>query len=114
MENSVNQRVKLLRQTLMYSLNAFAKLLDVSPTAIQKIENGGGISMRLQKKIIETFNVNPNWLLHGQGDMFIQEVKTSESIKSQLIKFQGILIGKLGEKTWKELDPYFPKCRQAV
>lgn len=116
MESSVNQRVKELRESYILSINGFAKKLEVSPTAIHKIEGGGGVSKRLLKKMIDTFNVNAAWLMEGEGEMLRstkpkekEDGSYREKLAGDLLHFRGVLIGKLGEKTWKELEPYFPK-----
>ena len=45
--------------------------LGVGKSAINKLEKGeNNITDQMQKSIIREFDVNPEWLLHGTGEMF--------------------------------------------
>ena len=70
MKTTVNQRVKLLRDTLALTQPAFSLGADVSSTYISKIENGHEVHSPTINKIIVAYNVNRSWLLEGKGQMF--------------------------------------------
>ncbi len=73
MENSVNQRYKTLRSHLGLSQTELAEQLKITQAAISAFEKGrSGISPDILKKTSDTFNVNMNWLLNGQGEMFFR------------------------------------------
>lgn len=122
MENIVGQKVKNLREKLMLSQRAFASKLGVSSTAISQIENGGGVTGKLAKRICEAYKVNPEWLLYGRGEMFLEDSKKEnkdiKDVKEKLIEFKGFLKALLQlehqEKLWEKIEPNFPKCKQAV
>jgi len=68
----IGQRLKKLREELNLSQGKMANLLGVSQSALSKWESGKreipiGVLIKLKQK----FNVNLNWLLSGQGDMFL-------------------------------------------
>lgn len=101
---SINERLVLLISTLNLNNNSFAKELGVSPTVTYNIIGGrfSKPSYDLLEKIISTFdNVNPNWLMKGDGDMFL---KRNEITKFQNEKIMEIArtpknSGDLAEKT---------------
>lgn len=67
----MNERVKLLRKTLGLSGEKFGEILGIKRAAVSKIENGiTGLSEQNIKSICREFNVNEDWLRHGEGDMF--------------------------------------------
>lgn len=75
----INERIKELRKTLDLSQAAFGEALHVSRDVIKNIDN------RLVEpkplfldNIISTFNVNPEWLLDGKGEMFRELTKNEK------------------------------------
>ena len=65
------ERLKQLRKALKMNQTNFAKELGITQTAYSMIENGNNpLSDRYIKVICSCFNVNENWLLTGNGDMF--------------------------------------------
>lgn len=69
----MRDKIILLRKTLNLGQIKFAKELGYSYAAIQKWEKGGTISEASLKLIERTFNVNPDWLRTGEGEMFIKK-----------------------------------------
>lgn len=80
-------RIKLLRNTLSLSQTAFGERLGVSRDVITNIEQGRNkspISDIFIHHICSTYNVNPDWLRTGEGDMFNPVDNTPlSSIKEQ-------------------------------
>lgn len=63
--------VKQLRKEMQLSQTQFANKINLSQGALSQIENGySSLSMESLKKISDAFNVNCNWLVKGNGEMF--------------------------------------------
>ena len=81
---SVNERLKTVRQTLNLSQKLFAKSVFISTSHYTLIETGNRkIKDSFLDSVCKIYNANKNWLLTGQGDMFIAEppdVKLEELI----------------------------------
>lgn len=70
MENTVGQRVRIVRKTNDLSLRAFAKEIKVSDTTLRKIENDENKpSFDTIMSIVQTFLINVKWLMVGDGPM---------------------------------------------
>lgn len=69
----MKERIKLLRNVLNLGQIKFANKLGYSYAAIQNWEKGKNISEASLNLIEKTFNVNPDWLRHGTGSMFLEE-----------------------------------------
>ena len=74
MESSINDRIGLLVKELKLSTHAFSKSIGKSSSGISVIIEGRGKpSFEVMDAICETYpNVNPTWLLRGEGEMFVQ------------------------------------------
>lgn len=73
MKQSVNQRVKLLRNELNLSQAQFSAQSSLSGSIISKIETGEQfVTDRAIRSISTSFNTNPEWLKTGKGEMFIE------------------------------------------
>jgi transcriptional regulator with XRE-family HTH domain len=73
MAESINQRIKRIRETLDLPQRTFASILSLSHSYIASIEtNSREVNGRLVKLIVSEFAVNEKWLLTGEGDMFTQ------------------------------------------
>lgn len=71
MEN-LSERVKMIRKSKNLSQKDFSKNLNISQGVISDIEHGRkGISRNVLLALGTEFNVNANWILTGQGDMFM-------------------------------------------
>lgn len=72
---------------LGHNNNSFAKALGVNPTVTFNIIGGRGNnpSFEFLEKLLFTFdNINPTWLLKGEGEMFMDKSKVAESVKNDL------------------------------
>jgi transcriptional regulator with XRE-family HTH domain len=73
MDESVNLRIKRIRETLELSQRNFSLILSASHGYIAGIETGiRRVNGRLIKLIVSEFGVNETWLTTGEGEMFIQ------------------------------------------
>ncbi|MTI21622.1 LexA family transcriptional regulator [Fulvivirga sp. RKSG066] len=88
MENSdfEKRRITVLRELLGLSQSEFANEVGVSQGALSQLERGkSNISLDTLQKISMAFQVNCNWLVNGQGDIYIKgstpnQVPVRESI----------------------------------
>lgn len=64
-------RLKLLRKELQLTQEEFAKSIGLGKSSIAMIETGERTLLDRHIKLICTlWNVNPNWLVYGNGQMF--------------------------------------------
>lgn len=67
----MNERIKLLRNTLGLSQEAFGEKIGVTKASVSRLEKGErNPSEQTVKSICREFNVNYAWLLEGKGEMF--------------------------------------------
>ncbi|RKI22227.1 XRE family transcriptional regulator [bacterium D16-36] len=72
---TIGERIKKLRTSdeLNLTLEKFGERVGVTKTAISKIEkNERNTTDQMFKSICREFNVNPEWLRNGTGDMFLE------------------------------------------
>jgi transcriptional regulator with XRE-family HTH domain len=73
-EESISQRIKLIRETLELSQRNFSRTLSLSHSYIAGVESGSlKVNARLIKLIVSEFGVNEAWLLTGKGEVFSQD-----------------------------------------
>lgn len=83
--NSFGERIEKLIKALGITKTKFAEILSVTQPYISKITNQGSIpSERLIEDICEKFEVSREWLLTGQGEMFIKKTR-SEAIADFMV-----------------------------
>jgi transcriptional regulator with XRE-family HTH domain len=74
MSDSINQRVKQIREALELSQRNFSSALSLSNGYIAGVETGiRNVNGRLIKLISGEFGVNEQWLKTGEGKMFDTE-----------------------------------------
>lgn len=75
----IGERIKHLRKILNLSQVDFAKLIFLSQSRLSEIEKGkGSPSGPTIKAICEVFGVSENWLLTGEGEMFVKKPRWLE------------------------------------
>ena len=88
---SLNHRVKELRNTLGLSRDEFGKILGVSRDVIANIELDRLARPEQKEPLIrlmcEKFNVNPEWIKSGVGEMFIDTSNEQKIIDAYCQKF---------------------------
>ncbi len=85
----MNDRLKLLRKKLGLTQEEFAESLDTVFTAISKYELGKiRPGSEFLSKLNRLFHVNINWLLTGEGEIFmsLDDIKYSSSDISATVK----------------------------
>lgn len=85
------ERVKELRKALNMSANDFGKRIGISHAAISHIESDkNNLSSRTALAICEAFNVTPEWLENGIGEMFATKDRDQQFYDAVAeIDFQG-------------------------
>lgn len=72
--NELNSRILCIRKTLKLSQPEFGRNLGVSRDVIKNIEREDGRAvepkMLFLEHLCQVYKVNPDWLLHGEGEMF--------------------------------------------
>lgn len=83
--STINERVKMIRTSAELNANQkmtmerFGARLGVQKTAISKIEHGeNGVTDSIFKLICSEFDVNPEWLRNGVGEMFVAKNRNEE------------------------------------
>jgi len=67
----MNERIKELRKTLGLTLEKFGERLGIKKNTVSQIENGiNSITDQMFLAICREYNVNPDWLRTGEGEMF--------------------------------------------
>lgn len=79
MEQTVNERVKVLRTHLNLTQQAFAELVGITSTQLSRIESGDGTPQKSTiQKIVEHTGVPNDWINSGKGELKAQ-VKMRDS-----------------------------------
>lgn len=66
-----SERVKEIRKTLDLTMEKFGEKLGVGKTAISNIESGNrNLTDQMAKSICREYNVNYDYLMYGEGEMF--------------------------------------------
>jgi phage repressor protein C with HTH and peptisase S24 domain len=95
----MGQRLKLIRKTLGFTQDQLAQRLGVGKTALSMIETGKArLSNRNKNILVQEFNVSPEWLESGEGEMFNADpavvkafsLKTDNSLPMQSVPLYSI------------------------
>ncbi|MFI3278124.1 MAG: helix-turn-helix domain-containing protein [Rikenellaceae bacterium] len=67
----LNDRFREMRKKLGFTQDQLAQRLGVGKAALSMIETGkAGLSSRNLNILVQEFNLNPDWMEHGEGNMF--------------------------------------------
>jgi len=104
--DGVGERLKALRSKLSVTQKKFANLLNCSQAKISDYESGKlSVSNKDLSIIANTYNVNLNWLITGEGEMF-NNVRARQGILSNLIRLP--VVGDIAAGFPTELVPDEP------
>lgn len=119
MSDEIGTRVKKVRLRKGISQEQFGEIIGIKKAAISKIENGeNSLSKGNLLAICRQFNVNKEWLINGNGEMFTPKSKEDEirnffenaiSSDSDIAKIQRKFIStlvSLDEEEWIVLDRF--------
>lgn len=83
MENTVNERIKLLRNTLQLSQTEFAGKTGMSSPGVWKLEQGETKPRSSTLvNIANTFGVDKDWLIEGKGELTFKDVPEAKPTSS--------------------------------
>ncbi len=72
-ETLVSERIKEIRKSLDLNQREFADRLKVSVSSLSDVENGKySPNFELVRNLVKEFKVNEDYLLFGEGEMFIK------------------------------------------
>jgi len=119
MSDEIGTRVKKVRLRKGISQEQFGEIIGIKKAAVSKIENGeNSLSTGNLLAICRQFNVNKEWLINGNGEMFTLKSKEDEirnffenaiSSDSDIAKIQRKFISTLvllDEEEWIVLDRF--------
>jgi len=101
MDQLVSRRLLELRHTLCLTQKEFGEKIHITKGYVTSLEKGRqSLNDRIIKLISDTYGVNPEWLKHGKGAMFLDkhdnQIDEITRIFSQLNPdFQKFIIGQL-------------------
>lgn len=114
---SIHERVKTVRKALDMSQTAFGEALGVGIGVIKNIEYAFVEPKEpFLSLICKNFDVNPDWLMHGVGEMFLDKsvedelqdflanvvTDDDESIRKRFI----LALSKLDGDDWKTVEKF--------
>jgi transcriptional regulator with XRE-family HTH domain len=80
--STLGERIKWVREYYNRSQADFSEILSIDQSYLSYIENGKKKpSDKITRKLITDYNVNPEWLRVGAGDMILGEPAALPSIK---------------------------------
>jgi len=91
-EKAVAERISKIREALHLKQRDFARELGVSAPSYSEVENGKyKPNFDFIESICRKYNVNPHFLLYGEGDMFTQAGDTGRehfkyAVKEEIIR----------------------------
>lgn len=105
----VGDRIKLLRKEELHKTQKdFGNRIGLKPNSVSDIESGkNNPTQQTIKAICREFNVNVNWILTGNGDIYDIPEDEVAAVVSELLEednpFYDLIIGIM--KTYQQLDP---------
>lgn len=72
----MNERIRELRRRLKLNQTEFGARIGLTQKPVSEMEQGGNVTERNFNAICQAFNVNPEWLRDGVGEIFIETRET--------------------------------------
>lgn len=86
---TINERFKLVREQLGLTTRSFGASINMSGGAITNMEKGSrNITDRTISDVCREFNVNYDWLVYGDGEMFNQTDRRAYAIIDEILNGQ--------------------------
>ncbi len=80
-------RIKKVRQLLNKSQQELADELNITKQAVSNIETGkSAAGLNLLSKLLIDYGINLNYIIGGVGSIFLEDEKTSQSLKNSILK----------------------------
>lgn len=116
---TINERIKKLRKSLGLSQAEFGKNIGVSRDVINNLDRSESAvepKPLMIEHICSVYNVNPDWLMHGDGEMFLAKTvedelqeflanvvtDDDESIRKRFV----LALSKLDGDDWKTVEKF--------
>ncbi len=95
-ENKVAERIKAIRKVLALKQTNFGKRLNITASSVSEMESGKyNPNFDFVVNIVRVYNVNPNYILFGEGEMFISTKKEEEKVRIEpLIPDSALLVNR--------------------
>ena len=109
----LGERLKLVRERLGMTQKEFAEFLGVGIASVQRYEREERIpSGEFLKLLLDKFNININWLLTGEGSMFVnppqkEPVKETPPNQAGIDKELAVMISMLSPEQQEALKLLF-------
>jgi SOS-response transcriptional repressor LexA len=87
-----SDRLIKLRESLGLNIASFARELDVPRSTLVGWEEGKTVSISVLKILEEKFQINLEWFLTGEGEMFVSPKVHAKEEKHPLVKDMEVLI----------------------
>ena len=103
----ITKRIKLFIDSINISISAFEKSIGMSNASFRKLyNNNGAIGSDKLERILTTYpQINPSWLLTGEGSMLRDQVsQTSHGDNSPNINGSGNHLGQASSLMDKAID----------
>jgi transcriptional regulator with XRE-family HTH domain len=101
---NLGDRIKEVRTSSNKSLTAFADSLGISKGTLSKMENNkNSPSVTTLVSLSKQYNVNLNWILTSEGEMYIDSSNDSEFYKEK-IRYLKEKLAVLSKKLEEEVD----------
>jgi len=102
----IGERLKIFRKKRGLKLADLANALGLSIGYLSEVENNKtGIGQKILIRLRELYNLNVNWLLTGEGEMFEKKPEITSQLNIELIKNVIIEVEKLFQKNNLSLSP---------
>lgn len=76
-QGSIGARLQAVRIERQFTKAALARLIDISPSAVAKIENGGQTGIDVLEALAQALGVSPGWLAFGVGPQVLPSRRRS-------------------------------------
>lgn len=109
---TLSERIREIRISSGDTQTKFAKKLSISRSAVSKIESGENTpSSQTIALICKIYNINYQWLVNGNGEMFKKDNSDAQAIVDEVMTgdnefAKNILakLAKLSDERWKQIE----------
>ena len=92
-----NERLKQFRKSIGLSVPKLAERINIPARTIVSYESGRDPSIEMLAQLCKVYNVNLNWFVTGEGEMFIKQPDKPHQIdEAQIEKIFDNLLKKKG------------------
>lgn len=114
----MHERIREIRKYYGLTMEKFGERLGIKKNTVSQLENGvNNVTDQMVKAICREYDVNPDWLRTGEGEMFSNDEDylfrwvgkvlkdKPESLKKRLLNF----LSSLDDDDWEALEKIFNK-----